>query len=126
MGRLVKCQYTHCLHDGKVDRDLALAYNSKYYHKDCYEMFQIMLNIRDLCFQVDPTIVFKQLNGYINKLVYEKNIDPEYIIFTLEFIIRNNLEVNLPYGLIYKLNDFNVKNAYKNVSIQKKLIIHSS
>lgn len=126
MARKVKCYHSHCNLGKLVDKDEAFIYKGKNFHKACYQNLQIILNIRDLCFQIDPTVVFKSLNGLLNKLIYEKEIDPDYILFTLEYILRNNLEVNMPYGLSYKLNDYKIKEAYRNLTITNKLTIHSS
>jgi hypothetical protein len=124
MGRLVKCYYSNC-GLGKVDKDEGINYKGKNYHKECYAQVQLLHNIRDLCFQIDPTVVFKSLNGYLNKLIYEKQIDIDYILFTLEYIIKHNLDINLPYGLSYKLNDYRIKTAYTAVNATQ-IKIHSS
>lgn len=127
MGRLVKCYLSSCQFGGKVDKAESVYFKNRNYHKECFEQYKILLNIRDLCFQIDPTIIIKTLNGYLYNLINEKNIDPDYILFTLEYIIQNNIDVNMPYGLIYRLNDYKVKNAYKGTyNTANTIKIHSS
>lgn len=126
MGRIVKCQYLKCLFGGKVDKDNAVRFNNKNFHEQCLKEYQAILNIRDLCFQIDPTIINRVLYGHLNKLIYDKGIEIDYIIFTLEYILRNKIDVNMPYGLIYRLNDFKIKQIYKASKITSGLKIHSS
>jgi hypothetical protein len=123
--KIYKCRYKHCPWNNQVSSNQAIKVGNNYYHKNCGKDFTNLKKIRELSFQVDNTVVFSCLNKYLKELVIIRKIETDYILFTLEYIIENELEVHMPYGLLYRLNDYKIKQAY-NAPIPQSIIIHSS
>ena len=72
-------------------------------------------------------MVIKSLNIYLSKLIKEKQIETDYILFTLEFLIKNNIHVNMPFGLGYRLNDYRIQDMYESkLNKTSSVKIHSS
>jgi hypothetical protein len=57
------------------------------------------------------------LNSAINNIIVQKKVLPEFLLFTIEYIIRNKLPVNYPYGLYYKVADYRIKKAFEEQTI---------
>jgi hypothetical protein len=124
--RTYKCWYVYCRFDGKVKSEDAVKEGTKYYHKECHRNFKNLKRIRELCLELDGTVVFARLNQVLLELITVRKIEIDYILFVLETLLEDNVEIHLPYGLSYKLNDFKMKKAYTQSFTKKQLVIHSS
>lgn len=122
--RLYKCWYKNC-YKGKVserDNDFCKIGNKRY-HKKCYQDQEDLKKCRELYVEhINPAVVFAQLNKAINTLVLDKKIEPNYLVFVIEYIVDNKLDINAPYGLYYRVNDYKIKEAYETQNIVKKEI----
>jgi hypothetical protein len=109
----MKCRYKYCRYGGEVKKDEAIKDNG-YYHKECYKEKEIKAKIRKLYIEnIDKTVVYKVLNSVITDIVNTKNIDAEYLLFVVEYIIKHDMKINYPYGLHYYINNKNIKQAWR-------------
>lgn len=97
-----------------------VADGKRRYHAECLRNKDIKAKIRDFYInQICPTVVVTQLNSVIKNLIETKRVPPEFLLFTLKFIKRNNRRLNSPMGLHYFVNDGQIMEAYENSSAPK-------
>lgn len=124
--KIPKCNYIYCKNKIDVDRVTDIKYKSKYFHKGCIEDFHNIKKIRELAFSVDKTLIMKNFNNFLSELIMVREIEIDYILFVLDHIIENEIEVHMPYGLLYRLNDYKLKELYNNQEQNTLIKIHSS
>ena len=103
--------------------------NGRYYHPDCYHMVQTIAEIRDLFFKnINPLMTAKQfseLASVINDIVFNKNVDVDYLKFAVEYYIAKKPGgLKHPPGLHYIIQDKDVKQAwgkYREKKILQKM-----
>ena len=99
------CRFNKCNHlDKKIDisTDDYITEGRKYFHSDCFRKIKeeekkekklkadIQL-IKNMWLEhISSTVVLSHLYLEINKLVRERSIDSEYIIFVMQYCIKNN------------------------------------
>ena len=120
---LVHCRYPKCkyLHDStNLLKSDAVQGGDKlfYYHPDCYHTMQSITKIRDLFVQhINPLMTSKQiatLVSTINNIVFNKGVDVDFLLFTVEYFINNKPgALKHPYGLHYIIQDKDVAAAWK-------------
>lgn len=123
--RLYKCYYKHCDKFGKVsEKDTSITkVGNRRFHGKCYQDHQDLKKARELYIEyIQPDVVHSQLNKVINEIIEKRKLSADYILFVIEYIIENNLEINYPYGLYYKVSDYKIKRAYNEQSIITKTI----
>lgn len=107
-SKTVKCRWTHCRHESKdIPReDAVLGDNGCYYHKDCLEEKEKIKKIVDFWGEnIDPLVNYSQLRGIINNLIYKKNIEPDYIFYTVRLGCKEGW-LHYPQGLYRSLDNF--------------------
>jgi hypothetical protein len=120
---IVKCRFSKCLkiHDtNELRREDAVSTGkngSYFYHPDCYHLSQTISKIRDVYFeQVNPLMTntqIKTLVNVINKIVFDKKVDADYLLFALETYIKyKKKDLNVP-GLYYIIQDKDIKKAWE-------------
>jgi len=121
----VTCSYGKCQHSSKkmnVNADnVYYDKNSKrYYHKDCWKIKQDIILIQNIWREkVSKSVVNTALNRVLNKLIFENDCDPEFIIFALEDAIKRKA-INYPAGLYYLVDDKRLIQAWnKKVATEK-------
>lgn len=121
-SRLYKCWYKNCK-IGKVANNEAIKIGNKRYHKKCYQDLEDLKKCRELYVEyINPAVVHVQLNSTINNLVNDKKIKPCYLLYVIEYIIDNKLEVKSVYSLHYFINNYKIKNSYKSLNDVKKAV----
>lgn len=114
-----KCRYTHCLHENtniNIDTDEYTKDGSAYYHKDCFQTKSDIQLIKTLWHDhIDSLVVYSQLNNILNRLIFQDNIPSDYVVFAVQYSIKNSNTIKLRYppGLKYVLGNQRVKDAYK-------------
>jgi hypothetical protein len=115
---IVKCTYKYCSH---IDKNLPLneailVGKSAYYHQKCNKENEEIKEIINLFkTQIDPYVVFSQLRNVINNIVYDKCLGTEYLLFALNFAIKNKINLKHAMGLHYIVGYENIQNAYKKI-----------
>ena len=127
--KLVKCRYSKCkyLHSSnELKKEDAVKGGSKnsYYHPDCWEISQTINQIKTtFCEDVDPTLTSKQIGSLmniINNLVYSKGIAPDYILFALNYYIKNKPgSLRYPGGIAYIVQNKDVQLLWENEQKKK-------
>lgn len=115
----MKCVYSMCNNLG-VCTEEKVKVGSKYYCKECYDEKQGKDEIRRKLLQMLKTETVKNVNTVIKDLVHRKNIPYQYILFTLDKIQNKNLALNYARGLIYYLNNIDIKREYEDMILNDK------
>jgi methyl coenzyme M reductase subunit C-like uncharacterized protein (methanogenesis marker protein 7) len=114
----VKCAYNYCKLGGEVKKEDAIK-DGRYYHKDCYNKKIVKSECRELLLE-NYKFMNKNVSTAIKQLVDEKDINPERLKFTIEYVIKNNSELNSPYGIGYWLENYDIKKEFdKYVHLKK-------
>lgn len=114
-NKVFKCAYKHCKHEScDIPQDDAVSVGNRYMHKDCAQKREYIQKTRDLYYEkVSSTVVMKQLVNVLNTLVNNKNVDPVFLYFALDFAISNKFPMNSPYSLHYIVDNKRIKAAWK-------------
>lgn len=115
----MKCAYDMCNNLGVCSDDY-VKHGNRYYCRECYEEKQGKTQIREKILSILKTETVRNVNIVIKDLVHTRNIDWKYILFTLEKIEKNKLKLNYARGIIYYLNDKNIKNEYEIIETNNK------
>ena len=120
---LVHCRYPKCskLHETtELKKEDAVKGGGKksYYHPDCWHTLQTINKIRDLFFErINPLMTGKQIGmlvATINNMVFDKKIDVNFILFSLQYFIKNKPDkLQQIYGIHYIVQDKDVIAAWK-------------
>lgn len=115
-----KCWYKYCKTHKVLDNE-AIKIGNKRYHKECLNNQENLKKCREMYIQyLQPSVVYLQLNKAIKTLIEDKKISVEMLLFTIEYLIDNNIEVNSPYFLYYKVNDYKIIKAFNEQNIKQK------
>ena len=122
-NKLVHCRYPKCkfLHETtELNKDDAVCGDGKnsYYHPDCYHTMRTVNYIRDTFVkQVNPMLTgpqIGQLVSIVNNMIFSKGIDANYILFALQFFIKNKPgALKYPGGIAYIVQNRDVEEAWK-------------
>ena len=133
--KMVNCRYPKCskLHETtELLREEAVKVGSKsYYHPDCYHIMRTVDQIKDIFYrEIDHTLTGKQIGqlvSIVNNLVFSKNIDVDYILFSIKYFVKNKPgALKYPGGVAYIVQDKDVKDAWKkqqNLKIRNEIKI---
>lgn len=123
-----KCAFGHCAHDGgKVNQDEAVRIGTRYWHKDCYEISELVKEIReDYLNNFSSTVVVSFLNKVINEIIFGKKLENKkvskaqsnleaarYLSFAVKYAISNSIPITHVPGLYYLIDNTRVKKAYE-------------
>jgi hypothetical protein len=97
------CGYRHCLHKGeKVKQEEAVTVGTRRYHADCAAIHRKIEQMKDLYYEkIDENAEFVQLTSVLNNIVFTKKINPDYMLFALNYIVKKKVKINSPYALHY-------------------------
>ena len=134
-----KCGFSHCAHaDGKVTEDEAVKIGTRYWHRDCYELSELIKEIRDNYLEnISSSAVVSFLNKVINDIVFGKKLENKkvstaqsnleaarYLLFAVEYAIKHSIPITHVPGLYYLIDNKNIKKAYEKeneIKIQKEM-----
>ncbi len=119
MVRTRKCQYQHCKEGGVVNVDESIIENGKHYHFQCYEKKHIKQKIfLAFCEYVtneeSGVLIKKKISDYIDK----DNINPNYVYFTMFYIIKNSIPLRSIFGLGIVMKQQRIIKAYNELIIK--------
>ena len=115
MEKAYTCGYNHCLHKGEkvLEQDSVIIGNRRF-HKDCAEVRRYIEEIKEVYYDdVDKRVNFAQLSCAINNIVFNKGVDPRYLLFALKYIISIKAKINSPYTLHYLPKNNKILNLWK-------------
>lgn len=118
-----KCAFKHCKHQSQVlQENEAVKVGNRYMHEDCARTSENMIKVRDVYYErISQEVVMKILVRVIQNIVLEKGIDAEYLVFAIEYAADNKIPIRSPYGLYYLVDNYKVKEAWKNKNIEKRV-----
>lgn len=119
MVKTRKCQYQHCKEGGAVNVDESVIENGKHYHFKCYEKKHIKQKIfLAFCEYVtneeSGTLIKKKISDYIDK----DGINPNYVYFTMFYIIKNKIPLRSIFGLGIVMKQKRIVKAYNELVIK--------
>lgn len=120
-SKLVKCRAKHCQHENReILVEEAVKEGNCYYHKDCYKTKEEIKEIINLFTEkINPNPVFSQLQSVINKIVYDKGLGSEFLLFGLKYYISHKYKLNYPHGLYYVIQNKEVITEYNKFKTKK-------
>lgn len=107
----MKCAYKYCELGGEVKKKNAIK-DGRYYHKECYHIKTMKKECRELL-RDNFSFSVKTINMAIKQLVDDKGVDVDKLHFVIKDIIKNNRDLNSPYGITYYMENFKIDKAYK-------------
>lgn len=120
--------YNHCFENNSmIPAGEEVKGGNRYYHKKCLETKQNIEKTRDYYYEnVSKSVVMSQLVKVLNQIVFDKDIDSEYLLFALQYAVENNLSIKSPYSLHYIIDYARVKSAwYKRNEPEQKEEVQS-
>ena len=117
------CKYPNCKHGGKVniEQEVFVKEKGSFYHEDCYKDKVDLQLFRNIWVEnISSTVVYSQLNQMLNQFI-SKGISTKYLLFTLQYVIDNHLNLKYPAGFKYYIDYPKIKEAYQK-SVQRKIV----
>ena len=128
-AKVYKCGFCHCQHEScEISQDEAVKIRNRYFHKDCAETYNNIEEIKRLYYEkISNTVVMPQLIRVVNDIIFKKHVDSNYLLFALKYAINTRRTINYPQGLHYLIDDYRIKNAWKNPAPEPNLtVLYSS
>ena len=123
MEKTVKCRAgKRCLHNGEPIPVSKAVTDEKglYYHPDCLETKKNCKKIVDIFVEeLNPNVIFNQLNSVINTLVFERGIDSEMLLYGIRWCINHGWNLRYPQGLYRVMQEQRWQDEYKNKQTAK-------
>lgn len=118
---LVKCRYKYCPYGGKVDKEEAVKDGNMYYHKQCWQEKKEKNNIRQTYkMLIDKDVDDALLNKVINDIIHNKGVNTDYLLYVIEYIANNNMEINTPMGLHFYVKNQTIYEQYQKAKIKQQ------
>lgn len=127
-SKLKKCSYRNCNHSSKTIDTACEEYQlrkGKYYHPDCLISFEKNIDketiisadiqlIKNMWIaDISDTVVIPCLYAELNKLIADRGISSKYVVFVVDYCIKNKCNLRYPGGLKYYVDRQEIKNAYE-------------
>lgn len=116
----MRCRYKYCKNNGEVNKEDAIKEGNTYYCKECFQEKQIKQQIETFYINNMPPTTLQLLRKVIKQLIHEKGLKPEYVLFVLKYINKNNKPINNPFGLLNYCGDGRLNDLYKKEIINKQ------
>ncbi len=118
----MKCRYSRCIFGGgdiEPGKEVEVS-KGRYMHSECARYNATIKEIVRLYSEsIDRTVVFSELQNVINKIVFDKKVDPDFLLFAIKKAILNKTKIRAPYGLYYLVNDKDMIDTWKRKKVQK-------
>jgi hypothetical protein len=115
-----KCAYQHCPFGGQVDKEEAVEYKHRHYHKKCFQDVVNKEKIREYYLEnVNKTEILSKLNAVISNIIDTKGVDSEFLLFAIQYAHKENIPIHTPMGLHYLVNNYKIKEAWKKEQVKK-------
>lgn len=116
-----KCSWKHCQHENRDinGEDFYTDDGIVFYHNDCHEQMQIINKIIEIWHKnIDSIASESTLKSVINKLVYDKKYDVQYILYVVNIGSREGW-LHYPYGLYKSVNNRELMNNYNDIKAKE-------
>lgn len=113
----MRCSYKYCFCE---DNEEMVKNGTWKYHQECLDTKNDIAEIAQL-FQekINSNVVYPQLYGVINNIVFQKGVTTKFLKFGLEYYIDHRIKLNYPAGLYYILQNREVQNAWDKAQVVK-------
>ncbi len=114
----MKCRYRDCKNNNLVDKNIAVKVGSSYYCPECYEEKELKAKAEQ--YYIDK---FPQTNIALIRKAFSQiynTYEVKYLLFTMEYIIKNNKPLRMTFGLVNYCNDYKIQEQYKQLGINKE------
>lgn len=121
MSEFKQCKAKNCVYPTRdiAERDLVQKENGLYYHRKCKDLSEKMGGCiglyRKLISKEQPSSL---LGKAFKEMIYEKEIDPNLILFTIKYCALTRRKVNSVFSLYYIFNKRDVLEAYEQYKLQ--------
>lgn len=116
----MKCKYSYCKFDGEVDKKDAIKIGNLYYHKECLCEKELKQQIENYYIKNMPSCTLQILRKVIKQLIHEKNVDADFVLYTVKYIKKNNKPINNPFALLNYCNDNRIISEYKDNIVKER------
>jgi hypothetical protein len=111
----MKCKFAQCKLGGEVAKEDAIKNNTGYYHNECLQEAMSRREIRELFIaNINDTEPMAHLNRTICNILDIKGFESEYLLFALNHVIKNKINLRYVNGLHYIVNDAKILKAYED------------
>ena len=121
-----KCGWVNCKCGSQIDTtgdDPFIVDGKMYFHKSCYKEKNDYALIRNLWKDnISSTVPYSQLNMELTRLIKEKDVSSDYLVFALQYVIRNKCNLRYPRGFKYYVERKEIKDEYDKKTGKKKII----
>lgn len=118
----MKCRYSRCIFGGgDIEPGTEVEVSKGHYmHSECARYNSAIKQIIKLYTEsIDETIAIPVLRNVINKIVFDRKTDPEFLLFVLKRAISNKVPIKAPYGLHYLVKDRDAIDTWNKKKVQK-------
>ena len=134
--KIKKCGYYNCCHENKVVDTTVEEFvvrEGKYYHIDCWENFEKIKDKEDVLKadiqllknmwieNISNTVPLAHLYKELNIIIRDQGVDSKYVIFVLDYCIKNKCNLRYPGGLKYYVYKQEIKSAFAKKETQKRV-----
>lgn len=122
-----KCNYSKCIYKTKdiAPEDLYIDENTnRRYHKRCFQYKMLIDEIATYYYEnVSRTVVYGALVNTIKNIVFKKRVEPEFLLYALQYTVEKGNMPKSPFFLHYLVDDGRIKKAYQSTHPSKKIQI---
>lgn len=113
--KTVKCHYKYCKNPEGLDPEIAVKDdNGSYYHLECFEKKEAKNKIFNaFCDYVRTKETGLMIRRIISDWIDKQNISPVYVLFTMNYIIQNQIPLKSIFGVGLVMKQDRVIAAYK-------------
>jgi hypothetical protein len=131
-----KCRFVGCKHPTReidIGTEPYTKVGTMYYHEDCFQLKKSnewkdsqtrkdLAEFREIWFnRISRTVNYPQLMWILNDYI-ARGVSSDYLLFTLKYILNNNMNLNYPNGFKYYVDREDIKKAYDKHLIQKRIV----
>lgn len=114
------CGYKHCLINTKIPASEAITIGNRKYHKECAFIKEKINEMRDLYIDnIDKNVSIVELVSVLNRIIFTKNVDIDYMVFAMNNVVRRKLRIKSPYTLYYIADNKQIKAIFEKENKQK-------
>lgn len=122
-----KCNYSKCIYKTKdiAPEDLYIdEITHRRYHKRCFQYKTLIDEIATFYYEnVSRTVVYGALVNTIKNIVFKKRVEPEFLLYALQYTVEKGNMPKSPFSLHYLIDDGRIKKAYQSTHPSKKIQI---
>lgn len=117
-SNIKRCRFGRCLHETKdidIEKEDYVKGDgaSSFYHRDCKAVKDDIETVKMLWHDhISENVVFSQLTNIINRIIFDKHIPSEYLVFAMQYVIKYKKPLKHPPGLYYIIDDSAIKAAW--------------